>query len=83
MTHLVPFFYKNSTKKRACFDFIFFYKMPKNFILKNVLGKLHHPKIQKNCPVEMNKINGAVFCEFLGDAIFQSTFLNKQILLSK
>ena len=36
----------------------------KPVILRTYLGKSHHPKICKNCPFEMNEINGAVFENF-------------------
>ena len=32
--------------------------------LKNVLGKLVHPKIHKNCPDDSMDFNGAVFVIF-------------------
>ena len=36
----------------------------KSVFLKNVLGKLVHPKIHKNGPIEINGIIGAVFENF-------------------
>ena len=50
----------------------------KSVFLRTYLGKSQHPKIHKNCPIEMNEINGAVFVNFWVMRFSQvSKFLNK------
>ena len=53
-------------------------KVQKSVSFKNVLGKLVHPKIHKNSPIEINGIIEAVFVNLLMNrSIFSSIFLQE------
>ena len=52
------------------------------FLRTYVLGKIVWQEIHKNCPVEINEFNGAVFVNFWVKLFSQvSTFLKKQTLI--
>ena len=50
-------------------------------LLGTYLGKSVHTKNHKNCPVDIIDYNGAIFCYFLGEIIFEVRSLKTDFII--